>query len=767
MPEPSKRVSRAVLTFITLLTMPIWLPMRWLLEGTVASAKAIWRLWGQTGLAIRWFLGASWRFIGRIGLATRHLLVWLFWEPLYFLVLRPLFFLYRSFLHPLLLLLWYLLKWLFGTAQTAIRAGWQATAPRRALLRRRWHSWWIIRQARWRVFWRRRKPPKTAVFAPRTPRRLLPNMRLVRLSTALASLAVLIVLSFLNYRNQLLGSAVAGNGFFLPRTVIVTPSPVPPTPTIPPTPTADIRLTPWPTPDPLNQGGSVAFTWQQNGNSDIYVLGVGQSQPIRLTNHPAVDREPAWSPAGDQIAFTSHRDGNWDIYVYDLSSQTLQRITEDVTFDGGPSWSPDGQWLVYESAVSGNLDIYIIKADRSEGPYRLTEHPTPDYAPAWSPEGRHVAFVSWRLGHPDIYLMSLDNIDDSAVSNLTATTDQHEEEPAFSPDGRFLAYTETSTGLPLLYALPLGPNAALAGPPASLGQQGNYPAWSPDSQSVMTAHETDQTSYLAASSPDAWGVAPQAFIGNGRISHPSWSSTPLTPALVESMAQLDGTPDDAPLFVEAQADPGNQIPPFKIWPVTVSVPSPYLSDRVDQSFVALRQRVMQEAGWDFLGQLDKLFEPIDSGAGLNEDPRTWNKAGRAFDLYYRHALGFEPTMEVVRLDVGGQIYWRVYVKTAVQDGSQGEPLRQLPWDFRARFGDEPQFYSQGGAWKENIPAGYYIDFTALAADYGWVWVPAADNWRTYFPSVRFWHYENQQGLTWRDAMLEIYKPEELLAAFGG
>lgn len=44
-------------------------------------------------------------------------------------------------------------------------------------------------------------------------------------------------------------------------------------------------------------------------------------------------------------------------------------------------------------------------------------------------------------------------------------------------------------------------------------------------------------------------------------------------------------------------------------------------------------------------------------------------------------------------------------------------------------------------------------------------MPAADNWRTYFPAARFWHYENRQGLPWEPAMLELYTVEELLNAF--
>jgi TolB protein len=116
--------------------------------------------------------------------------------------------------------------------------------------------------------------------------------------------------------------------------------------------------------------------------------------------------------------------------------------------------------------------------------------------------------------------------------------------------------------------------------------------------------------------------------------------------------------------------------------------------------------------------------------------------------------------------LGNETYWRVYLKAAVQDGSQGEPLRDLPWDFRSRFGSDPRYYDQGGSWKDSTPSGYYVDFTALAADYGWQRTPALNNWRTYFPGIRFWQFENHQELTWEEAMVEIYSVQEILDAFG-
>ena len=729
-----------------------------------------WRFIGRLGLATRdilsWTVGESylllfkplivgfWQLLGRMGAATRRLFTIFVWRPFLFFS-RPITWAFWKFIWPS----W---SWLARRLQLFGRFIWRKTARRRTLYGRRLRSRWIIWLARWRVFVKRPSPPTTitVIRAPRLP--LPPNIKLMRITTALASVGIVLIVGFVTAQ-----PAKTGSGRVV--RVVITPTPLPPTAF--PTPDIEIELTPWPTPDPLNEGGSVAFTLDQTGNSDIYVLSVGQAEPARLTSHPAPDRDPAWSPDGRDLAFASKRDGNWEVYVYNLPSGILHRITTHSGYDGSPKWSPDGQWLVYDSYQANNFDIYIVKADLSEGPFRLTNHPAHDYAPVWAPSGRHLAFTSWRSGNKDIYVLSLDQISDETAVNITQSPDLAEDNPAFSPDGRFLAYHEDSSGFDLIYAAPLAEDATLAAAPINLGQQGRYPAWSPNSQSLFYVHNQGERSFLIAGSPDAWGIAPQTYTAEGRIEAPHWSAVTLPPDIAQNLRNIDTTEfSDEPLFREAlapvEAEGAPDGAPVELFEVPINAPSPYLNDRVDQSFLALRQRVLIEAGWDFLGQLDQLFVDIASKPPPGLPREDWNQTGRAFDVTDDDALTFEPRVEVVREDVGSETYWRIYLRAERQDGSQGEPLRQLPWDFRARFGEEAQYFDEGGRVKEAIPAGYYIDFTALAADYGWQRVPATANWRTFYPGIGFWHYENRQGMTWQQAMLEIYTEAEFAAIFG-
>ncbi len=60
----------------------------------------------------------------------------------------------------------------------------------------------------------------------------------------------------------------------------------------------------------------------------------------RLTNDPAIDEYPSWSPDGQWIAFHSNRDGDFEIFIMRPNGSDLRQITDNDIGDLEPAWSP-------------------------------------------------------------------------------------------------------------------------------------------------------------------------------------------------------------------------------------------------------------------------------------------------------------------------------------------------------------------------------------------------------------------------------------------
>lgn len=165
-------------------------------------------------------------------------------------------------------------------------------------------------------------------------------------------------------------------------------------------------------------------TGHHGGNFEIYVMSANGSGQRNITNSPAFDAQPAWSPDGSKIAFNTNRDGgDFEIYVMNPDGTGLRRLTTSPGEDSGPVWSPDGSKIAFQSRRDGDLEIYRMNADGT-GVTRLTRNDTGtplttfDAFAAWSPDGERIAFTSARDGDFEVYAMNAS--DGSAVRRLTS-----------------------------------------------------------------------------------------------------------------------------------------------------------------------------------------------------------------------------------------------------------------------------------------------------------------------------------------------------------
>ncbi len=178
--------------------------------------------------------------------------------------------------------------------------------------------------------------------------------------------------------------------------------------------------------------GQVAFTSLRDGNLEIYVMDSDGGNQENLTNHPAYDGQPDWSPDGTKIAFVSGRDGGRSqIYVMDADGKNVIRLTEGRETKGHPDWSPDGRKIAFSVGGGGG---YIAVMDSDGNNRKKLEDQARN--PSWSPDGRKIAFVSSSDGGHDIYLVGV-----GGQGRRRVTQDLVDKlSPSFSPDGRRIAY---------------------------------------------------------------------------------------------------------------------------------------------------------------------------------------------------------------------------------------------------------------------------------------------------------------------------------------
>ena len=531
------------------------------------------------------------------------------------------------------------------------------------------------------------------------------------------------------------------------------------TPTSTPT-LVQASATPSATSTPIVPKDVMILSIEENGYAHLFAYIPGQLKLTRLTSGQWSDTEPAMSPDGKRIAFASNRDGFWNLYTQDIPSGKVVQLTNDHNYNAAPTWSPDLAWIAYETYQNGNLQIALLSlTNPGKQPVILTDNSSSNHSPAWAPNGRQIAFVSNRTGDDDIWLADLNKIGADRFTDITQTPQAAESHPVWNSDGTQLAWASASTqnvdnsGIYVWDSTQ--PNR-----PAKWVGDGDWAAWNARGNEIVAgvtgANQQLITAYTTQGDPL---LLPASLPGTLRgIIWPNIVlPTPLPKIYQQAAAQ---TPQA--LWTSAVPDVTG-VPSQRLYVVPlpgVEAPYPQLQDLVDDSFNALRQRVIADAGWDALASLENAFVPLTTALdpGLGDD---WLYTGRAFAL--NSLMINAGWMAVVREDIGSQTYWRLYVRAQKQDGSKGAPIQNPPWDLNARYELDPVTYEAGGKYAA-VPAGYWIDFTALAQAYGWERLPALPNWHNYYAGARFTEFALTGRLDWYSAMLQLYPPDALTTA---
>jgi TolB protein len=500
--------------------------------------------------------------------------------------------------------------------------------------------------------------------------------------------------------------------------------------------------------------GMMIFSISEEGYFHLFAYHPELLPLTRLTNGDWDDKDPAISPDGTRIVFSSHQSGQWDIFILDLETGEMTQLTDSRDFDGAPAWSPDGKWLVYESYVDGNMDIYLQTADLSLEAVRVTYDSGLDFSPAWNKNGTLLAFTTNRTGNLDIWLADISVLGQQEYLVPFTSNKYDQSQAIWDASGSYFTWVSNHLGENniMLSTVELGEDSALV-----VGS-GEFARWNPDGGQLLVDQKINDLDYIAilntVETQPGYTLLPQAL--DGVFGGMDWRYTSNPKNWNSSFTDISNQ-----IFNEKYSLPYAQ--PKSSSPTLLQVndllaPNPSLSSNAFEAFLDFWNRADDELRWDILSDLDQAYTPlyIAPDPGMLQD---WSYTGCSVKLVSSlYDLGW---LEIVREDRQGYVYWRLFAKAYIQDGSVGEPMLERPWDFSARYSFEGSTYEDGGAVADQIPGGYWVDFTELALRYGWTRLPAISTWREFSQAARWNEFVFASGLDWESAMLLIYSQDEL------
>jgi TolB protein len=139
---------------------------------------------------------------------------------------------------------------------------------------------------------------------------------------------------------------------------------------------------------------------------EVFSMKIDGSDVKQVSSFKTVSTYPSVSPDGKKIAFRRVIDGpafNWDlssnannrnseVFVMDTHGKNAVNLSQSPAFDGWPCWSPDSKRICFSSNRNGPANVgqlYVVAVDGS-GLQKVFDFHGSLTQPAWSKDGKSI-----------------------------------------------------------------------------------------------------------------------------------------------------------------------------------------------------------------------------------------------------------------------------------------------------------------------------------------------------------------------------------------